>query len=118
MINTSVILRSNKESSPAHPLAAHPGRTHEWLSFLSRFTTNPYSKPLLLLYLTLALVFVGATGIFAVSRESFYEAFWEAIAGMRALLSAGLFVEHHQGQQHALQHQQAWLLLAALFGRD
>ena len=54
---------------------------------LSRFTTNPYSKPLLLLYLTLALVFLGATGIFAVSRESFYEAFWEAIAGVRALLS-------------------------------
>jgi hypothetical protein len=54
---------------------------------MPRFTTNPYSKPLLLLYLTLALVFLGATGIFAVSRESFYEAFWEAIAGAHARLS-------------------------------
>ena len=54
---------------------------------MSRFTTNPYSKPLLLLYLTLALVFLGATGIFAVSRESFYEAVWEAIAGPRSVLS-------------------------------
>ena len=28
-------------------------------------------------------MFLGATGIFAVSQESFYEAVWEAIAGAR-----------------------------------
>jgi hypothetical protein len=46
-----------------------------WLS------TNPYSKILSLLYLTIALVVIGSLGIYIVSGEPFYEAFWEAIAG-------------------------------------
>lgn len=36
-----------------------------------------YSKPLSLLYLTLALVWVGGLGIFAVTGESLYDAFWQ-----------------------------------------
>ena len=36
-----------------------------------------FSKVLSLLYLTLALVWVGGLGIFAVTGESLYDAFWQ-----------------------------------------
>ena len=36
-----------------------------------------FSKPLSLLYLTLALVWMGGLGIFAVTGESLYDAFWQ-----------------------------------------
>ena len=43
------------------------------------FSTNPYSKTLSLLYLTLALVYLGGLGIYAVSGESVYDAFWQVL---------------------------------------
>ena len=36
-----------------------------------------FSKVLALLYLTLALVWLGGLGIFAVTGESLYDAFWQ-----------------------------------------
>ena len=36
-----------------------------------------FSKVLSLLYLTLALVWIGGLGIFAVTGESLYDAFWQ-----------------------------------------
>ena len=38
-----------------------------------------YSKVLALLYLTLALVWLGGLGIFAVTGESLYDAFWQVL---------------------------------------
>ena len=40
-----------------------------------------FSKVLALLYLTLALVWVGGLGIFAVTGESLYDAFWQVGGG-------------------------------------
>jgi hypothetical protein len=41
--------------------------------------TCRYSKVLALLYLTLALVWLGGLGIFAVTGESLYDAFWQVL---------------------------------------
>jgi hypothetical protein len=49
--------------------------------FGCRFSRSPYSKVLALLYLTLALVVVGALALRAVTQQSFYSAVWETIAG-------------------------------------
>ncbi|CAL5222099.1 g4408 [Coccomyxa viridis] len=46
------------------------------------FSDNSFSKVLSLLYLTLALVWIGGLGIFAVTGESLYDAFWQAIHGV------------------------------------
>lgn len=46
------------------------------------FSRSPYSKVLALLYLTLALVFIGALGLKSVTQQSFYSAVWETIAGV------------------------------------
>lgn len=37
-----------------------------------------FSKVLSLLYLTIGLVWLGGLGIFAVTGESLYDAFWQA----------------------------------------
>lgn len=49
-----------------------------------RFSRSPYSKVLALLYLTLALVFIGALGLKSVTQQSFYSAVWETIAGQHS----------------------------------
>ncbi|EIE23062.1 hypothetical protein COCSUDRAFT_584, partial [Coccomyxa subellipsoidea C-169] len=41
-----------------------------------------FSKVLSLLYLTIGLVWLGGLGIFAVTGESLYDAFWQAIHGV------------------------------------
>ena len=42
-----------------------------------RFSTNAWSKPLSLLYCTLAVVYFGGLGIYVVSGHSLYAAFWQ-----------------------------------------
>ena len=44
------------------------------------FSTNAYSKTLTLLYITMALVYLGGLGIYAVSGQSLYNAFWQVRA--------------------------------------
>uniref|UniRef100_A0A061QVV7 Ion channel pollux n=1 Tax=Tetraselmis sp. GSL018 TaxID=582737 RepID=A0A061QVV7_9CHLO len=46
------------------------------------FSTNPYSKTLALLYLTVAMIVAGGLGIFALSSTSLDDAIWEAIVGV------------------------------------
>ncbi|BDA49994.1 Ion channel DMI1 [Coccomyxa sp. Obi] len=46
------------------------------------FSNNRFSKVLSLLYLTIGLVWLGGLGIFAVTGESLYDAFWQAIHGV------------------------------------
>lgn len=41
------------------------------------FSTNAYSKTLTLLYITVALVYTGGLGLYAVSGHSLYNAFWQ-----------------------------------------
>jgi len=45
---------------------------------------------LALLYLTVGLVVIGAVGIKTVSHQTFYQAIWEAIAGVRTSCEASL----------------------------
>lgn len=78
-----------------HRMILHAGRMriHVHTSFNGqnvyecRFSRSPYSKVLALLYLTLALVLVGAVGLSIVTRQTFYSAVWEAIAGESYLKS-------------------------------
>lgn len=46
------------------------------------FSTNPYSKTLALLYVTLAMIVAGGLGIFTLSKISLDDALWEAIMGV------------------------------------
>jgi len=46
------------------------------------FSTNPYSKTMALLYLTLALVAFGGLALYAVSTEPLDTAVWESLAGV------------------------------------
>eukprot|EP00873_Tetraselmis_striata_P002629 jgi/Tetstr1/422893/TSEL_013677.t1 len=46
------------------------------------FSTNPYSKTLALLYVTLAMIVIGGLGIFTLSKISLDDALWEAIVGV------------------------------------
>ncbi|KAK9820268.1 hypothetical protein WJX72_008313 [[Myrmecia] bisecta] len=45
------------------------------------FSTNAYAKILSLLYLTLALIYLGGLGLYAASGVSLHDAFWQAVAG-------------------------------------
>ncbi|KAK9813412.1 hypothetical protein WJX73_006994 [Symbiochloris irregularis] len=45
------------------------------------FSRNPWAKALSLIYVTVALIYVGGLGLYAASGQPLHEAFWEAIAG-------------------------------------
>lgn len=51
-----------------------------------------FSKVLSLLYLTIGLVWLGGLGIFAVTGESLYDAFWQARPPLAS--SAALHAHH------------------------
>ena len=53
-----------------------------------RFSTNAWSKPLSLLYCTLAVVYIGGLGIYVVSGHSLYAAFWEVSRALHAVKDA------------------------------
>ena len=42
-----------------------------------RFSRNPWAKALSLIYVTVALIYIGGLGMFAVSGQPLHEAFWE-----------------------------------------
>lgn len=43
----------------------------------NRFSRNPWAKALSLIYVTLALIYIGGLGMYAVSGQPLHEAFWE-----------------------------------------
>ena len=44
------------------------------------FSTNPYSKTLALLVLTIYIIVIGSLAIYVVTGDSLYAAFWQVIA--------------------------------------
>lgn len=64
-------------------VGAHDGQEAVQLSRLlayridAWFSNNAYAKILSLLYLTLALIYIGCLGLYAVSGTSLHDAFWQ-----------------------------------------
>lgn len=46
---------------------------------MRRFSKNEWSKITALLWLTLALIYLGGLGIYTVSRRPLHESFWEVM---------------------------------------
>ena len=70
----------------------HPKPLSKLLAYVvdGYFSTNPYSKTLALLVLTVYIIVIGSLGIYVVTGDSLYAAFWQVKA---CDLSTGLSVQ-------------------------